>query len=133
MRLLILFLLLISKFSYSQIVDIELVDPIEVQPYFQHGNDSLYNFIYKTIRIPKEYNRNLWESNGRVFVSFYIEKNGRVTHPKVMRSMPNFPKLDEEVIKAIRKMPNWKPGEQSGKPVRVRYTLPIRFSYCVVK
>ena len=62
---------------------------------------------------------------GRVSCSFVVEKDGSVTDVQVLRGVD--PSLDKEAIRVITAMPKWKPGKQRGKPVRVKYTVPVTF------
>ena len=62
---------------------------------------------------------------GRVYVQFIIGTNGSITNAKVLRSVR--PLLDVEALRVIRNMPNWIPGIQRGKRVRVSYTIPVGF------
>lgn len=64
-------------------------------------------------------------AEGKVFVQFTIEKDGRVSNVKVLR--PVDPDLDREAVRVVSSMPRWKPGRQRGKFVRVSYTVPINF------
>ncbi|MGL5684086.1 MAG: energy transducer TonB [Marinifilaceae bacterium] len=59
-------------------------------------------------------------------VSFIIDETGKVCNPKVERSVD--PILDKEALRVISMMPNWKPGKQRGKPVKVSQIMPIRFA-----
>ena len=63
---------------------------------------------------------------GRAICQFVIEKDGRVSDVLIIRSTGE-PSLDKEAIRLIQSMPRWKPGMQRGKPVRVKYTVPINF------
>ena len=60
---------------------------------------------------------------GRVFVSFVIDKKGDVTDVKILRGVD--PYLDKEALRVVRSMPRWKPGKQRGKPVKVQYQVPL--------
>ena len=62
---------------------------------------------------------------GRVTVSFIVEKDGRVSNVRLLRSVQ--PSLDKEAIRVVKSMPKWTPGKQNGKPVRVRFNLPVMF------
>lgn len=64
--------------------------------------------------------------NGKAYVNFIIEKDGSISQVKVRRSSGHH-LLDEEALRVVRNMPDWKPGENKGKTVRVSYTLPINF------
>jgi len=63
--------------------------------------------------------------SGRVVVQFIVEKDGSISNTKVVRSVD--PALDKEAVRAVSSMPNWNPGMKDGKPVRVKYTVPISF------
>jgi TonB family protein len=81
-------------------------------------------YITKNLVYPSEAKKNKIE--GRVFVSFIVEKDGSITNVKVLRGLGSG--CDEEAIRIVEKMPNWTPGSNSGKPINVKFTLPIRFS-----
>lgn len=98
----------------------------EKMPQFKGGDKALYEFIAKNLVYPT------WEENeqivGMIFVSFIIEKDGRITEPKIIKSVDGSKNFDSEVLKLMDKMPLWEPGMQRGKAVRMRYNLPIRFA-----
>lgn len=62
---------------------------------------------------------------GKVYVSFVVNEEGKVVNVKVVRGLD--PALDKEVVRAVSEMPLWKPGMQSGKAVRVTFTIPVNF------
>ena len=62
---------------------------------------------------------------GRVIVQFVVNRDGSIVDPVVLRSVD--PYLDKEALRVVSAMPKWKPGEQRGKTVRVKFTLPIQF------
>ncbi len=98
-------------------------DVVEEMPQFPGGAPALLEFLSKNIRYPKE----AFESNvqGRVLATFVVEKDGSISETKVVKAVD--PMLDEEAIRVLNSMPNWTPGKQSGKAVRVKYTVPINF------
>jgi TonB family protein len=98
-------------------------DNVEEMPQFPGGMQALMEFLSKNIRYPKE----AFEANkqGRVIANFVIEKDGSISEAKVVKSVD--PALDEEAVRVINAMPHWMPGRQSGKAVRVKYTVPINF------
>jgi TonB family protein len=65
------------------------------------------------------------EEIGRVVVQFIVEKDGSISNPKIRKSVT--PKLDAEAIRLVKAMPKWKPGKEKGKPVRVKYSIPMTF------
>jgi len=76
----------------------------------------------------EKYPKEAIEANitGKVFVQFVIEKDGSITNAKIARSASTL--LDAEALRIVNNMPQWIPGKQRGKAVRVAYTLPISFS-----
>jgi protein TonB len=93
-------------------------------PDFPGGQAALMQYLAKNIKYPKE----AIEANitGKVFVQFVIEKDGSITNAKIARSASTL--LDAEALRIVNNMPQWIPGKQRGKAVRVAYTLPISFS-----
>ena len=103
--------------------DEKVFDVVEHMPEYPGGMDSLMTFLMRTVKYPKEAMDKGIE--GRVMVKFVVEKDGQVSEPNIVKSV--FPALDEEAQRVVRCMPRWKPGMQSGKVVRVFFTLPITF------
>ena len=64
-------------------------------------------------------------TQGRVTVQFVVEKDGSIANARVLRGID--PELDKEAVRVISAMPKWKPGEQRGKPVRCKFTVPVMF------
>lgn len=87
-------------------------------------NGELFEYIAKNIKYPSEAKEKKIE--GKVIVEFIVEKDGSISNAKIVKKAGHG--FDEETLRVINAMPNWKPGRQNGKPVRVSYTLPIRFS-----
>ena len=96
---------------------------VETMPSFRGGQQKLFEFIGNNVVYPQEAKEAGIE--GKVFVEFYIEKDGTVTDGKVLKGIGYG--CDEEALRVIGLMPKWYPGKQRGKAVRVRYTLPINF------
>lgn len=96
---------------------------VEEEPEFPGGTEALMDFIKKNLRYPEF----LAESciQGRVTLSFVVEKDGSITDIQEMRSPSEY--LTEEAIRVVKLMPKWKPGKQRGQAVRVKYMLPITF------
>ena len=101
----------------------EIFGIVETMPMFRGGERKLMEFIGSNVVYPKEAIDAGIE--GKVFVEFYIEKDGTVCDAKVLRGIGYG--CDEEALRVIGLMPKWYPGKQRGKAVRVRYTLPINF------
>lgn len=102
-------------------------DPVfevaEVMPEFPGGTPALFEFISRHLQYPQEAIDN--QTEGRVVLQFVVDKEGKVTDIRVVRSIN--PTLDRAAIDVIRTLPDWKPGMQNGQPVNVRYTLPVVF------
>lgn len=94
----------------------------EIEPQFPGGVVELKKFIQENIRYPE----GDVSVQGRVYVSFVIEKDGCVTHVKIMRGVSE--KMDQEALRLVSSMPKWIPGQNNGKVVAAKVRLPIRFS-----
>ena len=98
-------------------------DMVDEMPQFPGGPYALFEFHSKNIQYPKEAeDANL---QGRVIVSFVVEKDGSVSNAKVVR--PIDPLLDAEALRVVNSMPKWIPGKQNGEAFRVKYTIPVTF------
>ena len=96
---------------------------VEEMPRFPGGDEAMFKFIAKNVQYPKEAKDK--EIQGRVFLSFVVEKDGSVSNVEVKRGIGGG--CDEEAVRVVKAMPKWKPGKQEGKPVRVSFTLPFNF------
>ena len=104
--------------------DEEFFMVVENMPEFPGGDLGLMKFIQKNVKYPaiaKEYN-----ITGKVYVSFIVDKQGKVTNVKIVRGVDK--NLDGEALRVVSALPNYKPGKQRGKPVRVMFTIPINFT-----
>ena len=95
----------------------------QVMPQFPGGERAMMEFIGSNVHYPEEAKDKGIE--GRVFVSFVVEKDGSVTEVEVRKGIGNL--CDEEAVRVVKAMPKWTPGMQDGKPVRVHYNLPFFF------
>ena len=96
---------------------------VEDMPEFPGGEAALLKYLRDHIKYPRICQEN--SIQGRVIVSFVVEKDGSVSTPEVMKSVN--PSLDKEAVRVISSLPKFKPGKQRGKPVRVKYTVPVAF------
>lgn len=96
-------------------------------PTFPGGKEGFNKFLGTTVKYPKAAR----EANiqGKVIASFIVEKDGSLTDIKIVRGIGYG--ADEETIRVLKSSPNWKPGTQNGKPVRVAYSVPISFALTV--
>jgi TonB family protein len=96
---------------------------VEQMPEFKGGMTKLREYVNKNLRYPAGAARR--NVQGNVFVGFVVGRNGEIENTQVLKGVD--PALDAEALRVINGMPRWNPGKQSGKPVKVRYSLPIRF------
>lgn len=96
---------------------------VEDMPEFPGGEQGLRNYIRQCIIYPVYAEIN--GIQGRVYVTFVIEKDGSVGKVNVARGVD--PVLDAEAVRIVKSMPQWTPGYDDGVPVRVSYTVPINF------
>jgi len=92
-------------------------------PTFPGGNEELGKYLGKNVVYPASAQEN--GIQGTVYVSFVVDKNGRISDVKVLRSVDT--ELDKEAIRVIKSMPAWIAGKQNGVPVRVAFTVPVKF------
>lgn len=101
-----------------------IFEVVEQMPEFPNGGMAgLMQFLSKNIKYPTIAQEN--GTQGRVTVQFVVNKDGSIVDATVLRGVD--PYLDKEAIRVINSMPKWKPGMQRGKPVRVKYTVPVMF------
>ena len=95
------------------------------RPQYSHSNEMhfLQSWVYKYLKYPPAALAN--GIQGKVIVSFVIEKNGQVTNVEVVSGVDD--DLDEEALRVIKVSPKWAPGRINGEKVRTRVTLPVEF------
>lgn len=98
-------------------------DVVENMPSYPGGISQMRAFIQNNLRYPEDAIKD--GIQGRVILSFIVEKDGSLTDIKVVRSVS--PSLDKEAIRIVKSMPKWIPGKQNGRSVRVKYIIPINF------
>lgn len=106
----------------------EAVPPVmnfaDQMPEFKDGMDALMDYLGRKMRYPRPAQAAGIE--GTVVVTFVVDRNGEINDVKVLKGL-GFG-IDEEAIRVVQGMPRWSPGMQNGKPVAVRFTLPVKFS-----
>lgn len=120
----------IASFNYGDFSrpEVEIVEDIiferpEIMPEFPGGVSALFEYLGKRIKYPttaRELN-----IHGTVFLAFVVEKDGSVTNVQLVRGISGG--CDEEAIRVVSGMPNWIPGRMGTEPVRVKFSLPVRF------
>lgn len=102
----------------------QIFEFVESNPVPPGGSqEALLKWIGRTLQYPEIAAEN--GVQGKVIVQFVVEKDGSITKATVVRGVDA--SLDKEALRVINKMDKWQPGKQGGKPVRVKYTLPIQF------
>lgn len=113
-----------DSISVDTTVEEKALIQVEKIPEFDGGIEALYKYLGENIVYPEAAKKD--SIQGRVILQFIVNADGSIQDVVVVKSSGNS-LLDEEAIRLVSAMPKWIPGEQSGKPVRVRYTLPIVF------
>ncbi len=102
-------------------------DKDQIQPEYIGGMSKLGQFLAMNIRYPIDAMRS--RAQGRVFVSFVVCEDGSLCDHAVIKSAGNR-SLDQEALRVVKQMKNnWKPGVERGRPVRVKYNLPVNFTF----
>ena len=101
----------------------EVFGIVEQMPSFPGGQAKLMDYLSENIHYPEA----LAEScvQGRVIITFVVEKDGSISNVKVAKSLD--PLLDAEAVRVVSGMPKWIPGKQNGVTYRVKYTIPVTF------
>lgn len=113
------------SFKFSQPAEEEenVFEYLDNMPEFPGGEKAMMEWLSQNILYPKEAVDGKIE--GRVMISFVIEKDGSVSNAKVIRGIDE--SLDNEALRVVNAMPNWKPGMQDDQPARARFTIPVSF------
>ena len=125
---------LFKRHPYSQLNDTllppeeEAVYPpiynvIDQMPEFPGGMDKLLQFINDNMKYPSK--AQMEGIQGRVIVQFIVDEDGYIMEPNIVRNVE--PSLDNEALRLIKMLPQWKPGTLKGKAVKVKYTVPVAF------
>ena len=112
------------KLKLSQGQKDKVYTSVDKAPDFPGGVQKFYDFLGKNIKYPEQMKQKKVE--GKVFVTFVIEKDGSISNIKILRE-PGYGS-GKESVRVMKLSPKWIPGEQNGKKVRVQYTLPITFT-----
>jgi len=102
----------------------EIFTVVEKMPAFPGGDEERVKFLRENIKYPEEARKN--GISGTVFISFVVEKDGKITNVKLLRGVHEL--LDNEALRVVKMMPAYEPGIQRGKPVRVQFNIPIQFN-----
>ena len=101
----------------------KVYDMVEQMPEFPGGYAKMMEYISAHLQYPEDAQEN--GTQGRVIVQFVINADGFISDAQIVRKLA--PSCDNEALRLINSMPRWKPGQQGGENVRVKYTIPIVF------
>lgn len=108
----------------EEIVEQEIFTVVEAMPEFPGGDVSRIKFLTENMKYPQMARES--GIQGIVYVTFVVEPGGNVTGVRVLRGIGGG--CDEEAVRVVKAMPKWIPGKQRGKPVRVQFNMPIKFT-----
>lgn len=103
--------------------DTAVLRTVEQLPEFPGGIVQFMKWLTRNLRYPAEAQRQ--KVQGKVVVSFIVNKDGSIASPKIVQSAD--PLLDSEALRVIKMMPHWKPGIDNGKPCRTMFAIPVNF------
>lgn len=112
-----------TEVKTDTIGQVKTYDVVDEMPQFPGGISALGIWIGENIKYPQSCVDQGIE--GRVIVTFVVDKSGEVRDAKVMRSIA--PELDAEALRVVMAMPRWIPGKQNGEAVHVKFTIPLSF------
>ena len=112
-----------TKANYHEADSGKVFDSSEIHPSFPGGMQAQMTFLANNIVYPEIAKEQ--GVQGTVFVSFIVEKDGRLTHINILKGVSS--EIDKEVIRVVKKMPAWKAGTNKGEMVRVRLNMPVKF------
>lgn len=114
----------INHHNFSYYEPERIYKEVENMPSFPGGAMDLMRYLAQNIQYPKEAKRK--HEQGKVFINFIVEADGSISHIRIVKGAS--PALNAEALKVIRAMPRWIPGTHNGKPVRVSFNLPVKFT-----
>ncbi len=90
---------------------------------FPGGQSAMMAYLGKHLQYPEDAREA--KKQGTVYLTFVVNMDGKIVEVRVLRGL--YPSLDQEAIRVVSSMPNWKPGKQGGKAVRTQFNLPVKF------
>lgn len=110
--------------SGKRSTDGKIFHSVETPPKFRGGKKALFEFLREELNYPEKAKENATE--GTVVVKFVVDKKGNIQSPEITKGVTE--ELNQEALRVVKAMPQWKPGKQKGDKVRATFQLPIRFS-----
>ncbi len=112
------------EFIEEEVDEKQILDVLDEQPEFPGGMQALMDFLRENMKYPRISRDN--GSQGRVIVRFIVNSDGSIQDVEVAESSGDI-YLDKEAVRVVGMMPKWIPGREEGKPVRVKFVLPVNF------
>ena len=97
---------------------------VEEMPKFKGGDRAMLEYLMMNVKYPESAVKA--KQQGNAIVGFVVGKDGTVSDVHIVKST-GYDVLDNEAMRVVKSMPAWEPGKQKGKPVNVKYNVPIRF------
>ena len=107
--------------------DDKIYETPETMPEYPGGMDGLRTYLQENLTVPEKYQNMKSKAEYRVLVKFVVAEDGSITNVETMKPEPAKKDLNDEAVRVVKAMPKWKPGTVDGKPVKVRYTLPVTY------
>ncbi len=111
-----------ESIATDNVYDRAMINP-EQMPEYPGGNAELMRFLNKNIQYPKTENEK--ELVGKIILSFIVNEDGKVSNMKLLKGFEKCSKCQNEIIQSLSKMPQWKPGMNAGKAVKVKMNVPV--------
>lgn len=130
-----IFFILSAAFCFSQTQTLtvtnekqnEIYTIVEEQAEFPGGVGEMGKFIMKNLHYPTVAREA--GISGKSFVKFVINEKGEINNVEVFKKVNGCPECDEEVVRVVKSMPNWKPARINNKPVKCYFNLPMNICY----
>jgi protein TonB len=103
----------------------QIYDMVDVEAEYAGGASSMMNFLATNMTYPQKAVES--DIQGRVYVKFVVTKKGEVTNVTLLKGMSNCQECNEEALRVVREMPNFKPAQVNGENVNAYFVLPIVF------
>ena len=114
-------------FKLDDVDQSKIYDTPETMPEFVGGTEAMIEYMQANLTVPEKYQKMDVAAQYRVLVKFVVAEDGSVTDVEVPKPEPAKKDLNDEAVRVVKGMPKWKPGTVNGKPVKVKYMLPIVF------
>ena len=119
--------IVVQETSTNTVIEAPQAPPVftivEEMPGYPGGEEARMKFMADNIKYPQMAKES--GITGTVYITFVVDENGKVIDAKVLRGIGGG--CDEEAVRVVKMMPNWVPGKQAGKAVRVQYNMPVKF------